>query len=150
MDRTHDRAEGERRKADILAMLAARRETCVNRGRRVLLARLLSHGSATADDVRHAVELPNKIDPRCLGSVPGPLARAGIIRSVGTTKTKRPEAHARKIDVWELVDHVAARDWLACHPDLPDLGLDALGSPVTESTTTNNGTGPAAAQPSLS
>jgi hypothetical protein len=148
MDR--ERNEGERRKQDILQTLTARRETYVNRGRRVLLARLLSHGLATADDVRRAVELPDKIDPRCLGSVPGPLARAGIIRIAGYEKSDRKERHASIIGVWELLDADAARDWLARHPDLPDdLGPDAAGSPVFAPIPPTNCTGPAVAQPSL-
>jgi hypothetical protein len=71
MNRELERKEGELLKQDIQQTLAARRESYVNRGRRVLLKRLLSHGMATADDVRRAVELPAHIDPRCLGSVPG-------------------------------------------------------------------------------
>jgi hypothetical protein len=149
MDCNHERNEGERRKQDVLQTLAAHREAYVNRGRRVLLERLLSHGLATADDVRRAVELPGKIDPRCLGSVPGPLARAGIIRCTGSTKTKRAKAHARKIEVWALADRAAALAWLAAHPDQPDQGPDTLGSPVVNPTNPNNGTGSAVAQPSL-
>lgn len=151
MDRNHERREGERRKQDVLQTLAARRETYVNRGRRVLLERLLTHGLATADDVRRAVELPDKIDPRCLGSVPGPLARAAIIRCMGYERSDRRERHASIIAVWELLDADAARDWLARHPDqFDDLGPDAAGSPVIASINPNNGTGSAAAQPSLS
>ena len=149
MDRNHERNEGERRKQDVLQTLAARRETYVNRGRRVLLARLLSHGLATADDVRRAVELPAKIDPRCLGSIPGPLARAGIIRCIGYEKSDRRERHASIIGVWEILNAAAAREWLARHPDQPDnLGPDALGLPVVSPINPNNGTGPAVAQPS--
>jgi hypothetical protein len=150
MNRIHERNEGERRKQDVLRTLAARREIYVHRGRRVLLARLLSHGLATADDVRRAVELPDKFDPRCLGSVPGPLARAGIIRRVAYERSDRRERHASIITVWELLDADAARDWLARHPDLPDdLGPDAAGSPVAAPTNPNNGTGSAAVQSSL-
>ena len=150
MDRNHERNEGERRKQDVLQTLAARRETYVNRGRRVLLARLLSHGLATADDVRRAVELPANIDPRCLGSIPGPLARAGIIRCIGYEKSDRRERHASIIGVWEILNAAAARDWLARHPDLPDdLGPDALGSPVISPIQPNNETNSAVAQPSL-
>ena len=149
MDRNHERNEGERRKQDVLQTLAARRETYVNRGRRVLLARLLSHGLATADDVRRAVELPANIDPRCLGSIPGPLARAGIIRCIGYEKSDRRERHASIIGVWEILNAAAAREWLARHPDQPDnLGPDALGLPVVSPINPNNGTGPAVAQPS--
>lgn len=44
-----DGAEGERRKLSAHALLAARRELFVLRGRRALLAALLDHGEATAD-----------------------------------------------------------------------------------------------------
>ena len=150
MDRDHKRGEGARRKQDVLQTLAARRESIVNRGRRGLLARLLSHGIATADDVRRAVELPVKVDPRCLGSVPGSLARAGIIRCAGYEKSDRRERHASIIAVWELTDTAAALAWLARHPDHPDdTGPDAAGSPVINPTKPKD-KGPAVAtQPSL-
>ena len=151
MDRTHDRAEGERRKLDVLATLDARRDVLVTRARRALLSHLLSHGMATADDVYRSMALPVGIDPRCLGSVPGSLARAGIIRRIGYIASDRRERHASVLSVWELRDAAAAREWLARHPDLPDdLGPDALGSPVVSPIHPNNGTGPAVAtQPSL-
>ncbi|MBI5863435.1 MAG: hypothetical protein HZB38_02765 [Planctomycetes bacterium] len=117
---THAVAEGERRKLSAHALLAARRELYVLRGRRALLAALLDRGEATADDVRRAVALPAGIDPVCLGVVPGDLARAGIIERVGFATTARPEAHARPVSVWRLADRSAALAWLAAHPDRPD------------------------------
>jgi len=48
-------AEGERRKADALAVLADRREALVRRAQRALLAVLLETDAATADDVRQLV-----------------------------------------------------------------------------------------------
>lgn len=149
MDCDHEREEGEHRKQDILQKLAAQRETYVNRGRRVLLERLLSHGLATADDVRGAVNLPGNIDPRCLGPVPGLFALADIIRCIGYERSDRPERHASIIAVWELLDEAAARDWLTAHPDQLDQGPDATGSLITNPIQPNNGTGSAAAQPSL-
>ena len=113
-------AEGERRKLDAHATLEARRELFILRGRRALLLRLLDEGEATADDVRAAVELPDGIDPVCLGTVPGELARAGIVERIGFAKTARPEAHARPVSVWRLVDRAAAITWLAAHHDRPD------------------------------
>ncbi len=120
--------EGEGRKAIALELLEARREACVNRGRRALLRRLLMDGTATADDVRAAVELPADLDPRCLGAVPGLLARLGIIRLDGYAKTARPERHASIIAVWRLTGEPPhyfggrnlALAWLAAHPDTPD------------------------------
>lgn len=116
--------EGERRKADALALLADRRAVYVRRGQRALLAALLAMDTATADDVRDAVELPAGIAPVCLGAVPSALARARIIGRDGYVLTCRPTAHARPVSVWRLLDRAAALRWLADHPDLPDPGDD--------------------------
>jgi hypothetical protein len=120
-------ADGERLKADALALLEARRELYVRRGRRAMLEVLLRSGTATADDVRDAVELPKGINPKLFGIVPGPLARAGIIRQAGFAKTHRPEGHARPITIWALADRAAAERWLQGHPDLPAPGNDDQG-----------------------
>lgn len=122
-----NQAEGERRKADALALLAARRETTIRRAQRALLRALLESGTATADDVRAAVALLPGIGPKVFGAVPGALARAGIIRRVGYAETCRPAAHARPVSVWTLADRDAAVRWLADHPDLPDLDDDQAG-----------------------
>ncbi len=119
---TADTAEGERLKTEVLALLEARREVFVRRGRRALLRAMLDgDGTASADDVRAAVELPPGIDPRCFGSVAGRLAYDKIIRPAGFVRSTRPECHARWVQVWELADRQAAERWLATHPDLPDL-----------------------------
>jgi len=110
--------EGERRKLSAHALLAARRAVYLRRGQRALLLRLLDAGTATADDVRAAVELPADIDPRCLGAVPGALARAGLVRRIDYAPSHRPERYASIVAVWQLADHAAALDWLAAHPDL--------------------------------
>jgi hypothetical protein len=110
--------EGERRKLDALATLAAWRERLVLAGRRALLRRLIDAGTATADDVREAVEIPIGVDPVCLGAVPCELARAGIIERAGFTESRRPDAHARPVSVWRLVDRNAALMWLAAHPPI--------------------------------
>ena len=69
-------SEGERLKAAALALLEARRECYVRRGRRALLQAMLDgDGTATADDVRAAVELPADIDPKLFGHRAAP---AGI------------------------------------------------------------------------
>lgn len=117
--RSNGRTEGERRKANQLDNLEAHREIYVNRGRRALLEKCLRDGFATADDVR-AVELPEGMDPRCFGSVPRMLARAGIIARADFSKSARPERHASYIALWELRDAEAAREWLRHHPDIPD------------------------------
>jgi len=116
------RAEGEGRKREALALLEARRAVYVRRGRRALLQRLLAVGTATADDVRGAVELPPGLNPKLFGRVPGPLADARIIRAGGFVRTARPEGHARPVLAWELADRAAAIAWLVAHPDLTDPG----------------------------
>lgn len=112
--------DGTARRDAALAMLAAERELYVLRGRRALLAALMANGTATADDVRAAVELPPGINPKCFGAVAVPLAKAGIIERVTYAATARPEAHARPVAVWRLADRAAAIAWLAAHPDRPD------------------------------
>lgn len=109
---------GEALKQEELALLETQRQTLVLRGRRALLkALLLSKQPATADAVYAAVIMPADVDARCLGAVPGPLAKAGIIRSMGYVKSTRPERHASPVQLWELVDRPAAFTWLAEHPE---------------------------------
>lgn len=126
--------DGERLKADAFALLADRREVVVRRAQRALLTVLLEAGSATADDVRAAVELPPGIGPKCFGAAPGTLARAGVIEADGFTRTVRPEGHARPVTVWRLANRAHALRWLADHPDLPDddpgAGTQALLFPL--------------------
>lgn len=112
--------DGQRRRDAALMSLEASRQQYVNRGRRVLLLRLLTGETANADDVRFALELPKTIDPVCLGAVPGSLVRAGIIRRAGYVPTTRPDAHARPVSIWTLADRAAAIEWLRSHPDRPN------------------------------
>jgi hypothetical protein len=128
--------------------LEARREVYVRRGRRAMLEVLLRKGTATADDIRAAVELPPEIDARCLGACPGALAYAKIIRAAGFVRSARPERHACWLQVWELVDRQAAVQWLADHLDLPD-PIEGEGATVLQRvlflTNTANEPGAAAA-----
>lgn len=123
-----DGTEGERRKAEAHALLNARRDVFILRGRRALLTALCFKGAATADDVRAAVALPPDVNPVCLGTVPGPLVAAGIIEPDGFQKSARPDAHARPVQCWILRDRVAARAWLDAHPNRPD-PADRVGRP---------------------
>lgn len=126
-DRTANRREGERRKDAAIELLRARREVFVRRGQRALLAVLLDGSpTATADDVRAAVELPAELDARLLGAVPGSLCRAGIVRADGFVKSARPERHASYLQRWALADAAAAKQWLARNPDLPDSEAEPL------------------------
>lgn len=131
---------GEARKKAAHVLLEARREQYIRDARRVLLTRLLEHGTATIDDVREAVELPNGIDPKCFGAVPGQLARAGIIRRIGFATTTRAIAHARPVTVWGLADAGRAQTWLASHRSLPDLTTGAqLALPLADAAANETG-----------
>ena len=118
--RPNKKSVGTVRRDASIELLESRRQVYVNRGRRALLLRLLTGETATADDVRAAVQLPETIDPVCLGAVPRALARAGIIRRAGFEPTSRPDAHARPVSIWALADPNAARQWLVDHLDIPE------------------------------
>ena len=89
-------------------------------------------GTATADNVRAAVELPAGMDPRCLGSVPGRLAYDHVIRAAGFVRSTRPVRHASWLQVWELRDRAAAECWLRDYPDLPDPADDDADEPTVQ------------------
>ena len=125
------KGEGERRKADALATLAERRDVYVNRARRALLRGVLDTGTATIDQVRGIIELPEGLDPKLFGTVPGALARAGIIRAAGFVKTSRPEGHGRPVTRWELADRLAAERWLQTHPEVFEPNGE-LPEPITD------------------
>src|SRR5271166_2792995 len=94
-DRKAGQREGERRKDAAHYLLESRREIYIRRARRALLLRLLEAGTATADDVAERIGLsPDGIDPRFLGTVPGPLARARLIRRAGFVSSTRPSRNA--------------------------------------------------------
>ncbi|MCA9109372.1 MAG: hypothetical protein KDA52_05465 [Planctomycetaceae bacterium] len=120
-DRLDRLDDGEQRKRDAHKTLEKYRALIIEQFRRRFLCILLEHGTATIDDVRELMELPTGMDATCLGAVPGPLARAGIIRRVGYVKSERADAHARPISVWELLDSHAVVEWIRSHPT--DLGL---------------------------
>jgi hypothetical protein len=117
------RYEGERLKQGALDALESCRQAILLKGRRALLRRLLASPTATADDIREAVDLPEGMDPRVFGDVPGALARLGIIRATGSfVRSVRPARHASWLRVWELADRAAAIAWLAAHPEAPAIG----------------------------
>jgi hypothetical protein len=91
----------------------------IRSAQRALLRLLLNQGTATADDVRAVVDLPPGINPKAFGAAPSLLAKRGIIAADGFTRSCRPEAHARPVTVWRLVDPLAAEQWLRTHPELP-------------------------------
>ncbi len=99
-----------------LDLLQEERQLLIVEGRRLLLEKLLKSQQATADDVRAGLFVPPGIDARCLGAVPGSLARGGIIKPVGYVKSERSTGKAKPVMVWELADRRAAQAWLASYP----------------------------------
>jgi hypothetical protein len=83
-------------------------------------------GAAIIDDVREAVPLLMEFGIMLFGTMPLPLAEAGIIRADGLVNCRLPGAHDREVTEWLLVDRAAARRWLRTHPDLPDDALFPL------------------------
>lgn len=91
MSDNFDRAEGARRKDDELERLAKLRALHVLRGRRALLSAMLAHGTATADDVRAAVDLPARVNPVCLGAVAPPFGQSGNYHAGGLCADEPPD-----------------------------------------------------------
>ncbi len=114
---THGTGRAQKRAA--LELIEAKSGPLLRAARRCLLEVLLVRGRATLDDVHPLVRLPAGVNPVCFGAVPGGLARAGIISPDGFTTSNRPEAHARPVALWRLVDPAAARSWLTSHPAIP-------------------------------
>ena len=115
-----DDSEGERRRDAALDLLRERRAVWVRRAQRALLNAAVERGTATADDVAAAVDLPPDLDGRLLGAAPGALAHAGLLDLCGYVRSTRPERHASILAVWGLADAAAALAWLRDNPDLPD------------------------------
>jgi hypothetical protein len=111
------RAEGERLRDRALDQLEECRPNLLRRLQRALLLHLLAHGPDTSDSIRNVVPIPTGTDPRVVGAAVRGLAEQALIRSTGRQKTRRPVAHARKLDVWAISDSVKAAAWLATHPE---------------------------------
>lgn len=110
---------GEALKNAALLLHEAQRSGLLLEVRRRFVQCLLARGTATVDDARAGVVIPTGIDPVCLGAVPGALARANIIRRNGYRASMRPEAHARPLSEWRLLDSEKAKAWLRAHPERP-------------------------------
>lgn len=142
--------DGQQRKAEALDRLEAERATYVLMGRRALLQCLLATGSATADDVRDAIRLPEGMNPKVFGAVPGPLATAGVIVPDGYRPSQRPEAHGRPVQVWRLLDAEGATDWLRANPApaewIADSASAGAETPTAQGTLFDFGNRPATAE----
>jgi hypothetical protein len=110
--------EGDRLRDRALDLFRTRRPVLVRRLMRVFLNYVLIYGPATSDALRLLVPIPPGTDPRVVGSAVRALAELRLIHSIGRRKSRRPEAHARKLDLWAIRDDAAARQWLLIHPEL--------------------------------
>lgn len=111
-----DQHTGAVLKSKALTGLAARNAAIIRAGQRALLEILLDNATATVDDVRDRVSLPEGMNPKVFGSVPGALAKLEIITDTGFVKSRRPKSHARPVKVWQLIDRDAAHRWLDENP----------------------------------
>lgn len=103
---------GEQLKEAALTTLEATRAALILEARRVMVRRLLAAGTATADDIRAGLVIPDGIDPKCLGVVPRLLCNLKLIRPGGFKPTTRAEAHCRPVRIWALADPKGAQAWL--------------------------------------
>lgn len=109
---------GEERKQAAHALLEVHREAYLRLARRTLLELLMQNGTASMDDVRDLVQVPDSINPKFFGAVPGMLARLNIISAHSAVKTRRKVARARSITLWRLSDLGKAKEWLRTHPPI--------------------------------
>lgn len=111
--------EGEARRDAALAQLRSHRAAIIRDLTRAAVT-LAIQGEFTADDVRAVVPIPLDIKPVVVGAAVRTAAEAGIIAQTGERRrSRRPEAHARDLPVWQLRDAAAAHAWLVAHPPLP-------------------------------
>ena len=111
-----DLFESLSRKEKALANHEANRGRILLQARHAFLNHLLQHKTVTADDIRGKFEIPDGVNPACLGSVPGIFARGLVIRRCGYVESLRPEAHARVLSLWELLNREKAEAWLRDNP----------------------------------
>jgi hypothetical protein len=79
-------------------------ETLIQELGRLVLDELDLTEQVSSDDVHDEImaRVGDSYSPKIVGMVFGSLARKRKIHKVGRIKTRRPEAHAREITVWEL------------------------------------------------
>lgn len=111
--------DGEAQRDRALNLLRVRRSALIRECSRAALRVVLDQGEVTADDIRPFVEIPKDIKPVFVGTVFRDLADAQLIRFIGVRNSKRPEAHARSLKVWQLADRAAAEAWLIANPPIP-------------------------------
>lgn len=92
----------------------------IHDARRMMAIWLEQFDSITADDVQDLCILPPDADPRVMGAVPKLFAARGWIRADGYERSKRPQAHARPVTRWVLVDRPAVVAWRENNPQQPE------------------------------
>jgi hypothetical protein len=110
---------GEARRDAAHARLEADHARVVLTARRMMAVWLLEFGTITADDVQGLVELPPTVNPTLMGATPMMFARRRWIVADGYVRSRRPQAHARPVIRWRLVDAGALSAWLADNPATP-------------------------------
>ena len=98
-------AEGEARRDAAHAGLEEHRPEIIRQLRIAAIRISFEKDEFTSDDVRAIVPIPEGINPKVVGAAIAALARANLFLEVGQQKSTRPEAHARRITVWRLVNH---------------------------------------------
>jgi hypothetical protein len=88
----------------------------VRRCRHALLSLVQRQETATIEDVRAVVPIPEGMNPKLYGTVPGGLASAGAIRQAGYVKGVRRESHARPIAAWKAGNLESLYLWIAANP----------------------------------
>ncbi len=155
MTPTEGSAEGEALKDQGLAVAGSRSALTLRTKLAFLQALLSAPGhvattDATEDDL--STKFPHGGTWR--GSAVDQLRKDGLIEAVHVEKSTRPARHGGLLRRWRLVDVAGAFAKIAELQRLlagyGDTGPDAAGSPVVKNTPPKNGTGSAAAQPSLS
>ncbi|MBM3983996.1 MAG: hypothetical protein FJ304_27750 [Planctomycetes bacterium] len=123
--------EGEARRDAALNRLRVHRPALVRRLQRAFVRHLLDFGPDISDAVRAVVPIPPGIDPRVVGSAVRTLATDYhvTVPTGGRKHSRRPESHARKLDVWAIRDRSEAECWLRDNPELPD-GSDLPDDPA--------------------
>ena len=83
--------------------------------RRLFLERLLQDGQATCE-MQEILPRPEGVSPQTLGSIPRPLAAAGLISPMGASRANRAARHGGLSTVWRLADRRGAERYLNTIP----------------------------------
>lgn len=82
------------------------RAAVIASAQRAMLDVLRDQPTASADDIRPRVTIPDGVHPAVIGCAIAGLHRDGLIAPVATIATSRPAGHAHLMRVWRLADPV--------------------------------------------